>query len=67
MLSEYELAKYKRVGYLYPRSAVSAANAADMKIALDAYIDRFGPAARGKGMMTKRPHIVLRWVAELAR
>ena len=67
MLSEHELAKYKRVGYLSPRCAVSAANAADMKIALDAYIDRFGPAARGKGMMTKRPHIVLRWVAELAR
>ena len=67
MLNERELTGYRRDGYLFPHRVVPASEAAEMKARLDAYIDRFGDAARGRGMMTKRPHIVLRWVAQLAR
>ena len=64
MLSKSELAAYKRDGFLFPRRAISCVTAALHKSRLDEYIDHFGAVARGGGMMTKRPHIVLRWVAE---
>ena len=67
MLSKSELAAYKRDGFLFPRRAISCVTAALHKSRLDEYIDHFGAVARGGGMMTKRPHIVLRWVAELMR
>jgi non-heme Fe2+,alpha-ketoglutarate-dependent halogenase len=67
MLTKMELADYRRDGFLFPRRVISAAEADSCKSRLDAYIDRFGDDARGRGVMTKRPHILLRWVAELAR
>ena len=67
MLSKSELAAYERDGFLFPRRAISAVTAASHKASLYEFIDHFGAVARGGGMMTKRPHIVLRWVAELMR
>jgi ectoine hydroxylase-related dioxygenase (phytanoyl-CoA dioxygenase family) len=66
-LSKAALDLYHREGYLFPRRVISETEAAACKARLDDHIDRFGDDARGNGLMAKRPHLILRWVADLAR
>ena len=46
---------------------MAADEAAQCRASLDDYFQKFGDDARGNGPMTKKLHLVLRWVAELVR
>lgn len=67
VLSADELAAYQRDGYLFPRRVMTANEAAACRASLDAYYEKYGDAARGNGLMTKKPHLLLRWIADLIR
>lgn len=67
MLSRAECRAYARDGFLFPRRALEPAEAAVCTARVATHLDRFGDAARGAGPKTKRPHLLLPWVANLAR
>ncbi len=66
-LSAADLDRYDRDGFLFPNRVMREEEAAACKARLDDHIRRFGDDARGNGRMAKRPHLILRWVADLAR
>ncbi len=66
-LTEREIRDYHRDGFLFPRRVLSPEDAGACASRFDDYLARFGDDARGRGPMTKRPHLVLRWIAELVR
>jgi non-haem Fe2+, alpha-ketoglutarate-dependent halogenase len=67
MLTEAELRAYDRDGFLFPRTALTSDEAADCRDRFHNFAVQFGEEARGRGQMTKRPHLILQWVADLAR